>query len=152
MKSTGWRKYGLDDWAQLDRSTLPKPALGNNSKDAFRQWWAVQAVAQGRNSQDLYFPSYQQTWIKAERRHLIDHFDNAKPEENRWAMAPLVNQILAQPDEVWFDQDKKTKTTFLKNYNDQTYAVVTVQGEVATWYPVLEQKIDGIRKGILLKK
>jgi SPP1 gp7 family putative phage head morphogenesis protein len=149
---TGWRKYGLDDWAQLDRSSLPKPALGNNSKDAFRQWWAVQAVAQGRNSQDLYFPSYQQTWIKAERRHLIDHFDNAKPAENRWAMAPLVNQILAQPDEVWFDRDIKPKTLYLKNYNEGTYAVVVTEGEIATWYPVLEQKISEIRKGVLLKK
>jgi hypothetical protein len=67
-------------------------------------------------------------------------------------MAPLVNQILAQPDEVWFDQDKKTKTTFLKNYNDSTYAVVTKKGEVATWYPVEANKIETVRRGILLKK
>ena len=152
MKSTGFAKYGLEDWTQLDRSQLPAPALGDNTKAAYRQWWDKTAITQARNSEDLYFPTHIDTYIKAERRYLIDHFDKAKPAENRWAMAPLVEQILSQPDEVWFDQDKETKTTYLKNYNDRTYAVVTISNTVTTWFPVLDTKLDTNRRGILLKK
>jgi SPP1 gp7 family putative phage head morphogenesis protein len=159
-KTLNRRKYGLPDWAQLDRTALAEPALGDDTKAAYLQWWDRQVMAQGKGTEDLYFKDYSGLHVRLPKS-LRTKFDNDRYRakgEDRWAMAPMVADIVGKADEVWVQFNNSSaalKTTYLRNYNDRTYAVVvetTDALDVITWYPVKPQELGKQRSGILLKR
>ncbi len=92
------------------------------------------------------------------------HFDQEfydkllkKRTEGRWKMIPAFEEILKNPDEVWFFKgrivsEQAENTAYIKYYKDEPYMIIANYDRATTAYPVDLKKLDAKRRGILMHR
>lgn len=167
----GKRKYyeqGQARFADLDRTALPAV----NLPDADRHQALADFKGDDKKRTVRVLTDYAQRPLFLTKKDLLGHLNNKDiaPGEDRQKVYFKLNDILQDPDEVYFyddseeaeagvpgTQNAKLTYVYLKFYRDETLATVVLWDkkqpqQIKTWYPVKQGQEDERRRGLLVHK
>lgn len=155
-----WKEYGLQNIEKLKLNPV-NPELIKTSKEEYFNWWNTHKnieddiVAKDRFGSKVILKGGDS---KSHFKNHIIHEHDRKKSENRYEYATESLNILSDPDEVWFSEDKKTGgKIFIKYYENYAIKLVVSNNNIADSIYILDDKkysgsVGKARRGLLLYK
>lgn len=149
-------KYDLKKWdsfkSDLNPIKLDESITGQNVKELFKP---------AKNETFMGFKDYfgRKMFLKEDNfnRHVVGKYLNKQ--ENRHQLFAHIKDLIANPDEVWYNNPgkkifNKFQTRYIKFYKDKVLIVdceMTDTGlEIMTWYEAKQEDLY-LRKGLLIR-